>query len=138
MSTTSVTIGANESTRRATDTMAEDFGFDTSPITHAFRKQVEREQVIPPGPECPEPNNESLESIREAERIVAEKRPGYTTAEEMFDAMGAHQLDARGIPVRPMAGSADVDLQAGTTIASRGLQDAVKDALARAGMVIKA
>ena len=88
MSTTSVTIGANESTRRAANAMAKDFGFDTSPITHAFRKQVEREQVIPLGPECPEPNNESLESIREAERIVAEKRPGYATAEEMFDAMG--------------------------------------------------
>lgn len=89
MSTTSVTIGANESTRRAAGTMAEDFGFDTSPITHTFRKQVEREQVIPLGPECLEPNNESLESIREAERIVAEKRPGYATAEEMFNTMGA-------------------------------------------------
>lgn len=29
-----------------------------------------------------------------------------------------------------MAGSADVNLQAGTTITSRGLQDAVKDAMA--------
>ena len=89
MSTTSVTIGVNESTRRAAGTMAEDFGFDTSPITRAFRKQVEREQAIPLGPECPEPNNEPLESIREAERIIAKKRPGYATAEEMFDAMGA-------------------------------------------------
>lgn len=41
-------------------------------------------------------------------------------------------------PVRPMAGSADVDLQAGTTIASRGLQDVVKDALVRSGVVIEA
>lgn len=89
MSTTSVTIGIDESTKRAVNVIAENFGFDTSPITHAFRKQVEREQVIPLGPECPEPNNESLESIREAERIVAEKRPGYATAEEMFNAMGA-------------------------------------------------
>lgn len=32
------------------------------------------------------------------------------------------------------AGSADVDLQTGATVASRGLQDAVKDALARAGV----
>lgn len=37
-----------------------------------------------------------------------------------------------------MAGSADVDLQADTIIASRGLQDAVKDAMARAGVVIEA
>ena len=121
MGTASVTIRIDESTTRAVNGMAEDFGFDTSPITRAFRKQVEREQVIPLGPECPEPNNESLESIREAERIVAEKRPGYATAEEMFDAMGVYQLGARGTPVRPMAGSADVDPQSGATIASRGL-----------------
>ena len=88
MSTASVTIRVDESTKRAVNAMAEDFGFDTSPITHAFRKQVEREQVIPLGPECPRPNNESLESIREAEKIIAEKRTGYATAEEMFDAMG--------------------------------------------------
>ena len=37
-----------------------------------------------------------------------------------------------------MAGSADVDLQAGVTIASRGLQDVVKDALVRSGVVIEA
>lgn len=48
-----------------------------------------------------------------------------------------YQLGARGTPIRPMAGSADVDLQSGTTIASRGLQDAVKDALFRAGVVIE-
>lgn len=88
MSTVSVTIRIDESTKRAVNAIAEDFGFDTSPITHAFRKQVERKQVIPLGPECPEPNDESLESIREAERIIAEKRPGHATTEEMFDAMG--------------------------------------------------
>ena len=68
--------------------MAEDFGLDISSITRAFRKQIEREQRIPLDLEYPKPNDESLESIREAERIIAEKRPGYATAEEMFDAMG--------------------------------------------------
>lgn len=37
-----------------------------------------------------------------------------------------------------MADSVDVDPQSGATIASRGLQDAVKDAMARAGMVLEA
>lgn len=55
MSTASVTIRIDESTKQAAGTIAEDFGFDISPITHAFRKQVEREQVIPLGPECPNP-----------------------------------------------------------------------------------
>ena len=88
MGTASVTIRVDESTKRAVNAIAEDFGFDTSPITRAFYQQIEREQGIPLNPECPKPNNESLESIREAEKIIAEKRPGYATAEEMFDAMG--------------------------------------------------
>lgn len=70
------------------DAIAEDFGFDTSPITRAFHKQIGRGRGIPLSLEYPRPNNESLESIREAEKIIAEKRPGYATAEEMFDAMG--------------------------------------------------
>ena len=35
-----------------------------------------------------EPNEESLASIKEAERIIAEGKPGYAGAEEMFVAMG--------------------------------------------------
>ena len=92
MSTASVTIRVDKSTKRAVSAVAEDFGFDTSPITRAFYQQIEREQGIPLNPECPKPNNESLESIREAEKIIAEKRPGYATAEEMLDAMGAQRL----------------------------------------------
>ena len=88
MSTTSVTIRVDESTKRAVSAIAEDFGFDISSITRAFYKQIEREQRIPLNLEYPRPNGESLDSIREAEKIIAEKRPGYATAEEMFDAMG--------------------------------------------------
>ena len=88
MSTTSVTIRVDESTKRAVSAIAEDFGLDISSITRAFYKQIEREQRIPLSLEYPKPNNESLESIREAEKIIAEKRPGYATAEEMFGAMG--------------------------------------------------
>ena len=87
MNAASATIRVDESTKRAADATAEDF--DILSITGAFCKQVEREQVIPLSLEYPKPNIESLESIREAERIIAEKRPGYATAEEMFDAMGA-------------------------------------------------
>ena len=89
MSTASVTIKVDESTKQPMSAIVEDFGFDTSPITRAFYKQIEREQRIPLSLEYPKPNNESLESIREAEIIIAEKRPGYVTAEEMLDAMGA-------------------------------------------------
>ena len=92
MDTTSVTIRVDKSTKRAVSAVAEDVGVGVgvgvSSTTRSFHKQVEREQRIPLSLECPKPNNESLGSIREAERIIAEKRPGYVTTEEMFDAMG--------------------------------------------------
>lgn len=87
MGTTSVTIRVDESTKQAVSAIVEDFGFDISSITRAFYKQIEREHRIPLALERPKPNKESLESIREAEEVIAEK-PGYATAKEMFDAMG--------------------------------------------------
>lgn len=88
MSTTSATIRVDESTKQAVSAIAEDFGFDISSIARAFYKQIEREHRIPLTLEHLKPNKESQESIHEAEKIVAEKRPGYASAEEMFDAMG--------------------------------------------------
>ena len=86
MSTTSATR-VDESAKQAVSAIAEDFCFDISSITRAFYKQIEREHRISLTLEYPKPNKESQESIREAEKIIAEKRPGYATAEEMFDAM---------------------------------------------------
>lgn len=40
-----------------------------------------------------EPNQDPLESIREADAIIAKGGPGYRPAEEMFSAMGG--IDAR-------------------------------------------
>ena len=73
--TTSVTIKVDESTKQPMSAMAEDFGFGISSIARAFYKQAERGQGIPLSVEYPEPNNESPESIRKAEKIIAEKRP---------------------------------------------------------------
>ena len=88
ISTTSVTIRVDESTKQAASAIAEDFGFDISSITRAFYKQIEREHRIPLTLEHLKPNKESQESIREAEKIIAEKRPGYATAKDMFGPMG--------------------------------------------------
>ena len=88
MTTASVTIRVDETTKRAASAIAEDFGFDLSSITRAFYKQIVREQRIPLNLEYPKPNQESLDSIKDAEKIIAEDRPGYATADEMFAAMG--------------------------------------------------
>lgn len=50
MGTASVTIRAEESTKRAVRALAENFGFDISSIARAFYKQIEREGKIPPSP----------------------------------------------------------------------------------------
>lgn len=88
MSTASVTIRVDESTKQAVSAIAEDFGFDISSITRAFYKQIVREQRIPLSLEYPKPNEESLESIREADEIARNGGPTYASAEEMFAAMG--------------------------------------------------
>ena len=83
-----MTIRVDESTKQAVSAIAEDFGFDISSITRAFYKQIEREQRIPLSLEYPKPNNESLESIREADAIARNDGPTYASAKEMFEAMG--------------------------------------------------
>ena len=70
----------------------------------------------------------------------------YLSSENRMEGRHIHASHSQGRisstratpPAVPMAGSADVDLQTGATIASRGLQDAARDAMARAGVVIEA
>ena len=88
MTTASVTIRIDETTKRAASSIAEDFGFDLSSVTRAFSKQMVREQRIPLTLEYPKPNQESFESIQNADAIIAEGRPGYDSADDMFAAMG--------------------------------------------------
>lgn len=88
MATASVTVRVDEPTKLAAAAIAEDFGFDLSSVTRAFYRQIVREQRIPLILEYPKPNKESLESIQEAEDILAKGGPGYGSAEEMFKAMG--------------------------------------------------
>lgn len=88
MATASVTVRVDEATKAAATAIAEDFGFDLSSVTRAFYRQMVREQRIPLTLEYPKPNAESSASIAEAETILASDRPGYATADEMFQAMG--------------------------------------------------
>lgn len=88
MATASVTIRVDEATKSAASAIAEDFGFDLSSVTRAFYRQMVREQRIPLNLEYPKPNRESADSIRDADAIIAEGRKGYSSADEMFDAMG--------------------------------------------------
>jgi DNA-damage-inducible protein J len=88
MAMTSVTVRVDEATKKEAAEIAEDFGFDLSSITRAFYKQIVREGRIPLNLSYGEPNKDSLEAIKEAQELIASGHPGYSSAEEMFAAMG--------------------------------------------------
>ena len=88
MSASSVTIRVDSDVKKEAARIAEHFGFDLSSVTRAFYKQMIRENRIPLNLADPEPNAESLESIREADKIISEGGRGYKSAKEMFGAMG--------------------------------------------------
>lgn len=78
MGTASVTIRAEESTKRAVRALAENFGFDISSIARAFYKQIERERKIPPSlARVPEARQEAAEinALRETNALVREETP---------------------------------------------------------------
>ncbi len=88
MAASSVTIRVDSDIKEGASRIAEYFGFDLSSVTRAFYKQMIRENRIPLNLSNPEPNAESLESIREADELIAAGGPGYSSAAEMFKAMG--------------------------------------------------
>lgn len=88
MTASSVTIRVDSEVKEDAAKVAEYFGFDLSSVTRAFYKQMIREHRIPLNLSDPEPNKESLESIREADAIIAAGGSGYESVDEMFAAMG--------------------------------------------------
>ena len=88
MAMSSVTVRVDDDIKNQAAKIADDFGFDLSSVTRAFYKQMVREQRIPLTLSYPEPNDESAQSIKEADAIIAKGEPGYGNASEMFDAIG--------------------------------------------------
>lgn len=89
MTTSSVTVRVDEDTKSAAAKIAEDFGFDLSSVTRAFYKQMVRENRVPLTLSYPEPNEESLLSIKEADEIISKGTSGrLANAEEMYKALG--------------------------------------------------
>lgn len=87
MAASSVTIRVDSEIKEGASRIAEHFGFDLSSVTRAFYKQMIRENRIPLNLSDPEPNSESLESIREADALIAAGGPGYSSAADMFASM---------------------------------------------------
>lgn len=70
MAASSVTIRVDGDIKESASRIAERFGFDLSSVTRAFYLQMIRENRIPLTLSDPEPNEESLEAIRETEEMI--------------------------------------------------------------------
>lgn len=82
----SVTVRVDDQTKLEVTRIVEDFGFDLSSVTRAFYRQIVRENRIPLNLSYPEPNEESLQSIRDAETILANGGRGFKNASDMLAA----------------------------------------------------
>ncbi len=89
MASSSVTIRVDSETKKAASEIVDHFGFDLSSVTRAFYKQIVREHRIPLKLSDPEPNAESLESIKEADRIIAEGTSRFTSFDDMLASLKA-------------------------------------------------
>ena len=88
MAASSVTIRVDSNTKKEASHIAEHFGFDLSSVTRAFYKQMIRENRIPLNLSDPEPTAESLESIHEADNLIASGNPGYNQQRTCFQQWG--------------------------------------------------
>ncbi|OUP39030.1 type II toxin-antitoxin system RelB/DinJ family antitoxin [Olsenella sp. An188] len=82
-----MTIRCDEKDKRDAARVAEYYGFDLSSVTRAFWKQIGRTGRIPLDLGNEEPNEESLEAIREADQMMRDgSGESYATGRELIDA----------------------------------------------------
>ena len=83
----SVTVRVDDETKEAAAAIADDFGFDLSSVTRAFYKQMVRENCIPLNLRYGEPNEESLQALRDSEQMISGGTHRFESVDEAFDAL---------------------------------------------------
>ncbi|MBM6815945.1 type II toxin-antitoxin system RelB/DinJ family antitoxin [Olsenella uli] len=90
---TSYAIRVDEDLKAGASEVAKSFGLDLASVTRAFWTYMVRTGSIPITFDGEQPNEESLEAIRETEEIFAAHArgeiKGYDSAAEMFAALEA-------------------------------------------------
>ena len=98
MASVTYPIRVDDALKRDAARVAEYYGFDLASVTRAFWKQMVRTESIPLTRRSEEPNEESLEAIRETEEIFAAheagERKGFDSAEAMFAAIRNDDAEA--------------------------------------------
>lgn len=83
----SITIRVDDETKAQATKIVEDFGFDLSSVTRAFYRQMVRENRIPLNLSYQEPNELSVESLREAREILASGKARFGNSDDVFDSL---------------------------------------------------
>lgn len=86
--TVSYAVRVDEKIRDAAAEVAKSYGLDLATATRAFWTQMARTGSIPLRFSYEEPNDESLASVRDADAIIAEGKPRFSNADEMFKSLG--------------------------------------------------
>ncbi|MDO4290807.1 MAG: type II toxin-antitoxin system RelB/DinJ family antitoxin [Eggerthellaceae bacterium] len=79
MATSTLTIRIDENLKREASAVADYYGLDLSSVTRALYKQMVNTRRIPLTFEPEEPNEESLEAIREGDAFLASGKEGRFT-----------------------------------------------------------
>ncbi len=77
-----MSIRIDEEEKKQAAKIAEYYGFDLSSVTRAFYKQMIREKRIPLNLGNYEPNEETLESFAEIEKMIDDGTSRFETVEE--------------------------------------------------------
>ena len=85
---TSYTLRIDEADKQAASAVAEYYGFDLASVTRAFYKEMIRSHSIPLSlGRGEEPNEESLQAIRETEEMMRTgSGRGFTNARDLIEA----------------------------------------------------
>lgn len=87
--TVSYAVRVDETVRDEAAAVAKSFGLDLASATRAFWTQMARTKSIPLTFTSEEPNEESLEAIREAREIAKNGGPSYASLADMCRDLGA-------------------------------------------------
>lgn len=80
MTSSTLTIRVDDDLKRGASEVADYYGLDLSSVTRAFYKQMVNTRRIPLTFAPEEPNDESLEAIREGDAFLASGKEGRFTS----------------------------------------------------------
>ena len=95
VSMASVTVRVDADTKQKAANIAEDLGLDLSSVTRAFYKQIVREKRIPLNLSYTTVPPATMEALDEAKNRLADGRPRFNSAAEMFDSLESDQCSNR-------------------------------------------